>query len=147
MMKSAVVVCYSLWMMSSTVSGFAPKPSAVCHRQQFYNFPQEEKKTVALTAMVPSTDEEMVVEETKLSTASNTNNVTANDDELSETERLMKQVKEAGTAGVISYAGWELMFWTVSVPVCVLGYREATGYVFLLHDFRNHHSILLPIDF
>merc|ERR1712071_218252 len=48
--------------------------------------------------------------------------------ELTETEKLLKQVKEAGTAGVISYALWELGFWTLSVPVCVFGYREVTGH-------------------
>eukprot|EP00567_Pseudictyota_dubia_P013129 CAMPEP_0197436154 /NCGR_PEP_ID=MMETSP1175-20131217/3621_1 /TAXON_ID=1003142 /ORGANISM="Triceratium dubium, Strain CCMP147" /LENGTH=237 /DNA_ID=CAMNT_0042965373 /DNA_START=164 /DNA_END=877 /DNA_ORIENTATION=- len=48
--------------------------------------------------------------------------------ELSETEKLLKQVKEAGTAGVISYALWELAFWTISVPVCIVGYRELTGH-------------------
>ena len=45
-----------------------------------------------------------------------------------ETEKLLRQVKESGVAGVISYAAWELGFWTVSVPVCVFGYRELTGY-------------------
>jgi hypothetical protein len=49
------------------------------------------------------------------------------EEELSETQQLMKQVKEAGLAGVISYALWELGFWTVSVPVCIFGYREVTG--------------------
>ena len=50
-------------------------------------------------------------------------------EEETETEKLMRQVKESGVAGVISYAAWELGFWTVSVPVCVFGYREVTGYV------------------
>ena len=48
-------------------------------------------------------------------------------EELSETQQLMQQVKDAGLAGVISYAAWELGFWTLSVPVCVFGYREVTG--------------------
>ena len=51
------------------------------------------------------------------------------EEEETETENLMRQVKESGVAGVISYAAWELGFWTVSVPVCVFGYREVTGYV------------------
>jgi hypothetical protein len=51
------------------------------------------------------------------------------EEEENETEKLMRQVKESGVAGVISYAAWELGFWTVSVPVCVFGYRELTGYV------------------
>ena len=50
------------------------------------------------------------------------------EEELSETQKLLKQVKEAGTAGVISYALWELGFWTFSVPVCIFGYREVTGH-------------------
>ncbi len=49
------------------------------------------------------------------------------EEEQTETQKLMKQVKEAGLAGVISYALWELGFWTVSVPVCIFGYREVTG--------------------
>merc|ERR1712037_1097385 len=40
----------------------------------------------------------------------------------------MAQVKEAGLAGVISYALWELGFWTLSVPVCVFGYYSVTGH-------------------
>lgn len=52
---------------------------------------------------------------------------TVPDDDL-EKDDLMKQIKESGVAGVISYASWELAFWTVSVPVCVLGYKEVTGH-------------------
>ena len=37
------------------------------------------------------------------------------EEEMTETQKLMKQVKEAGTAGVISYALWELGFWALSV--------------------------------
>merc|ERR1740139_1323570 len=51
------------------------------------------------------------------------------EEELSETKKLLKQVKEAGTAGVISYALWELGFWALSVPVCVFGYYEVTGHL------------------
>lgn len=46
----------------------------------------------------------------------------------SEGDNLVKQIKESGLAGVISYAAWELAFWTVSVPVCLLGYKEVTGH-------------------
>jgi hypothetical protein len=54
--------------------------------------------------------------------------------ELSETEKLMKKVKASGTAGIVSYALWELAFWALSVPVCVFGYREVTGH---WPDFSN----------
>lgn len=50
------------------------------------------------------------------------------EEEMTETQKLMKQVKEAGTAGVISYALWELAFWAVSVPVCAVGYYQVTGH-------------------
>lgn len=49
-------------------------------------------------------------------------------EEETETQRLMRQVKESGTAGIVSYALWELAFWFFSVPVCVFGYREVTGH-------------------
>jgi hypothetical protein len=50
------------------------------------------------------------------------------EEELSETKKLMKQVKDAGVAGVISYALWEFGFWALSVPVVFVGYREVTGH-------------------
>mmetsp|Transcript_28525 Transcript_28525/g.51544 ORF Transcript_28525/g.51544 Transcript_28525/m.51544 type:complete len:182 (-) Transcript_28525:296-841(-) len=50
------------------------------------------------------------------------------EEELSETKKLLQKVKQAGTAGVISYALWELAFWGVSVPVCIVGYQEVTGH-------------------
>ena len=49
-------------------------------------------------------------------------------EELSETQQLMVQVKEAGTAGIISYALWELGFWAISVPVVLFGYVSVTGH-------------------
>jgi len=50
------------------------------------------------------------------------------EEEKTETQKLMAQVKEAGLAGIISYALWEFGFWTVSVPVCIFGYYEVTGH-------------------
>lgn len=50
------------------------------------------------------------------------------EEEMSETQKLMKQVKEAGTAGVISYALWEMAFWFLSIPVCLVGYYQVTGH-------------------
>jgi hypothetical protein len=56
------------------------------------------------------------------------------EEEKSETAKLMQQVKDAGIAGVISYALWELGFWTISVPVCIAAYQQVTGY---WPDFTN----------
>lgn len=49
-------------------------------------------------------------------------------EEKSQTKMLMQQVKDAGMAGVISYALWELGFWTISIPVCVVAYYQVTGH-------------------
>lgn len=60
------------------------------------------------------------------------------EEELTETKKLLQKVKQAGTAGVISYALWELGFWGVSIPVCVVGYRELTGH---WPDFTNKDDL------
>jgi hypothetical protein len=60
------------------------------------------------------------------------------EEELSETKKLMQQVKDAGIAGVISYALWELGFWTVSVPVCIAAYQQVTGH---WPDFTNSEDL------
>merc|ERR1712185_716447 len=51
---------------------------------------------------------------------------------------LMQKVKDAGTAGIISYVFWEWAFWGVSVPVCIFGYREVTGH---WPDFSNQEDL------
>ena len=41
---------------------------------------------------------------------------------------MMQQIKDAGKAGVISYALWELGFWFISIPFCLFAYQQATGH-------------------
>ncbi|KAL7546603.1 hypothetical protein ACHAWF_009932, partial [Thalassiosira exigua] len=60
------------------------------------------------------------------------------EEELTETQTLLQKVKQAGTAGAISYALWELGFWGISIPVCVVGYRELTGH---WPDFTNKEDM------
>jgi hypothetical protein len=50
------------------------------------------------------------------------------EENTSDTKKLMQQVKDAGVAGVISYALWELGFWALSVPVCIVAYQQVTGH-------------------
>lgn len=45
-----------------------------------------------------------------------------------EVKELLQRVKDAGTSGAISYALWELGFWTISVPVCIFAYRQVFGH-------------------
>jgi hypothetical protein len=59
-------------------------------------------------------------------------------EETSETKQLMQKVKDAGIAGVISYALWEFGFWTISVPVCIAAYRQVTGH---WPDFTNAEDL------
>jgi len=42
-------------------------------------------------------------------------------------ENMMTKVKAAGVAGLVSYALWEFVFWTVSVPVAIYSYHATTG--------------------
>jgi hypothetical protein len=44
------------------------------------------------------------------------------------TKQMLQQVKDAGIAGVISYAAWEIGFWALSVPVVLVGYYQFTGH-------------------
>lgn len=60
------------------------------------------------------------------------------EEKMSETKKLMQQVKDAGIAGVISYALWELGFWAVSVPVCIAAYSQVTGH---WPDFSNQEDL------
>jgi len=75
-----------------------------------------------------ATEEEQKARDVEIAKKEDDDEVCVLPEELSETQQLMKQVKDAGLAGVISYAAWELGFWTLSVPVCVFGYREVTGH-------------------
>jgi len=60
------------------------------------------------------------------------------EEELSESKKLLQQVKDAGVAGIISYIFWEWAFWGVSVPVCIFGYYEVTGH---WPDFSNQEDV------
>ena len=55
-----------------------------------------------------------------------------------EVKNLLQQVKDAGVAGAIAYAGWELIFWAVSVPVCLGAYFAATGH---FPDFNDQEDL------
>ena len=46
----------------------------------------------------------------------------------SEAKQLLQRIKDAGVAGAVSYAGWELAFWAASVPVCLVTYYQLTGH-------------------
>jgi len=59
---------------------------------------------------------------------------TTTEEPQSETQKLLAQIKDAGIAGVISYAAWEVLFWAVSLPLVVGAYIAATGHTPNLND-------------
>lgn len=89
------------------------------------------------TSVLIKEGEEAKKEETA-TTVATTEGEAKDEKELSETEKLLKKVKEAGTAGVISYALWELAFWALSVPVCIFGYYELVGH---MPDFSDKEDL------
>jgi len=94
----------------------------------------EREETAAVTALPDQKEEGDDVLDSAKALASVDEECAVEEKELSETQKLLQQVKDAGTAGIISYALWELGFWFVSVPVVVLGYKAATGH---FPDFSN----------
>eukprot|EP00980_Cylindrotheca_fusiformis_P012148 scaffold2936_cov113-Cylindrotheca_fusiformis.AAC.8 len=50
------------------------------------------------------------------------------DDDTTEVQMLLQQVRDAGISGAISYALWELGFWAVSVPLCIVAYQQVFGH-------------------
>lgn len=62
----------------------------------------------------------------------------AKQEEVSESKKLLQKVKDAGLAGVISYTAWELVFWGISLPVCIFGFQAATGH---WPDFSNQDDM------
>ena len=137
-MKTSSTVCLLSLMVASTTTAFAPikpvrpqHPTALSVRLPFLN--RGTKETADSTANLPEITETSDQEESQQIQAQQTEidaSFAKKDEteEQSETQKLMQQVKDAGLAGVISYAGWELAFWFVSIPVVLLGYQQVTGH-------------------
>merc|ERR1740138_1484847 len=55
-----------------------------------------------------------------------------------EGEDLMQKVKDAGSAGIISYIFWEWAFWGVSVPIAISAFYGLQGH---FPDFSNSEDL------
>ena len=91
------------------------------------------EKTKETTASIESEGEEKSSNDEVEDEPPNTNLTAVVEDEsaagdLSESDKLLKQIKDSGVAGIIAYAAWELAFWAISVPVCLFGYYEVAGH-------------------
>lgn len=60
------------------------------------------------------------------------------EEEQEDSKSMMQKVKDAGSAGIISYIFWEWVFWGVSVPVSLFGFQAATGH---WPDFSNQEDM------
>jgi hypothetical protein len=60
------------------------------------------------------------------------------EEEQEDSKSMMQKVKDAGSAGIISYIFWEWVFWGVSVPVSLFGFQAATGH---WPDFSNQDDM------
>ena len=135
---------------SSVVDAFSINSGIAVQRQQRLDSSSPPSSSVLFMNPPPAVDEEvktekMIVNGDNAGQLSSSDSAAAaaaatddGEEELSETKKLLKQVKEAGTAGVISYALWELGFWFISVPVCAVGFREVTGH---WPDFTNKEDL------
>ena len=136
---------------SSVVDAFSINSGIVVQRLQRLDLSSTSTSTSALFMNPPPAVDEEVKTEKMIVNGDNAGQLSSSDsaaaaaaatddgeEELSETKKLLKQVKEAGTAGVISYALWELGFWFISVPVCAVGFREVTGH---WPDFTNKEDL------
>eukprot|EP00529_Nitzschia_sp_RCC80_P032799 CAMPEP_0113458138 /NCGR_PEP_ID=MMETSP0014_2-20120614/9766_1 /TAXON_ID=2857 /ORGANISM="Nitzschia sp." /LENGTH=228 /DNA_ID=CAMNT_0000349649 /DNA_START=140 /DNA_END=826 /DNA_ORIENTATION=+ /assembly_acc=CAM_ASM_000159 len=155
---AAVAAVALLSSPSSVADAFSINSGIVVQRLQRLDLPSSSSSSSSSVALFmnppPAVDEEIKTEKMTIngdnagqlssSTTSSDSAAAAaastddGEEELSETKKLLKQVKEAGTAGVISYALWELAFWFISVPVCAVGFREVTGH---WPDFTNKEDL------
>merc|ERR1712032_326980 len=131
---SFIPIVLSLWCMFHSSHGFIARSGHRCQScRNHRRLQQRRSSNRVLFVQEQSTmmEKEVVPKSNKAVPSSETDTTTVSDEEekpMSETQQLMAQVKEAGLAGVISYALWELGFWTLSVPVCVFGYYSVTGH-------------------
>lgn len=120
------------------------QPTTYCTNPFTSRSMTEKKDSIATIEIpkpqIPITQENNALEVTAIEQTINNDSTIEikKNEEISETKRLLQQVKDAGTAGVISYALWELGFWAVSAPVVLFGYYEFTGH---LPDLSNNDDI------
>ena len=119
-LAATIATCSALQLVSlGPMSVRVPTPSARAHPAMLFERKEKQKPAKAAAADV----EQMV------------DDLEKKDDK---TKTMLQQVKDAGVAGAISYAAWELAFWGISVPVCIFTYVEVTGH---LPDFSNQDDL------
>merc|ERR1712216_901504 len=113
-MKCAVILTVSLVVLCGGVEAFVPpvsllrpQGSALALKSLRGQLPPALRSGRSLTLHMQTKDETSEEEPPK--------------------ENMMTKVKAAGVAGLVSYALWEFVFWTVSVPLAIYSYHATTG--------------------
>lgn len=104
----------------------APVPPASPSALNLFGFGEKKAEKEAEAVPAPKAVAAAAVEECDLP------------EELTESQELMNQIKEAGTAGIISYILWEWAFWIAAVPVVLVPYHQVTGH---WPDFGNKEDM------
>jgi len=124
-MKCAVILTVSLVVLCGGVEAFVPpvsllrpQGSALALKSLRGQLPPALRSGRSLTLQMQTKDETSEVAEESAKSKT---------EEEPPKENMMTKVKAAGVAGLVSYALWEFVFWTVSVPLSIYTYHATTG--------------------
>ena len=133
MKPTAAATALGLFIASSSLlasDAFAPKPLhlSAARRPVVVGAGPNHKTQLFAADINEKTDAVTNDEPTTTTTNANEYAIQEQRGEKADADSLMQKIKDAGTAGVISYMLWELGFWGLSVPVVVGGYHQVTGH-------------------
>ncbi|CAJ1968335.1 unnamed protein product [Cylindrotheca closterium] len=118
-------------MNVATISGtqYALLNRATVEMAQHYNYLLENTDSTASDMPSPPIPTaSSLMPESTTADRSATTDTTETPESQDKAKQLLQKVKDAGVSGAISYALWELAFWTLSVPVCLVAYQSLTGH-------------------
>lgn len=100
------------WLILSCVaalsSGFTLQIPARHHGTKLLRMAERSQTLEKMEESIQSVNETTLADNVAMEDVANKSGETEVKEELSETQKLMQQVKDAGIAGVISYAAWEV---------------------------------------
>ena len=123
MKRTATLALIALLVSTSTAFVITPQQRAAAIRPVTHLYSETLKDQMDKASTTAPSDE--VVPFAEQQTKSIATAVEPKDDD---NKNLLQKVKDAGLAGVLSYAVWETAFWVLSVPVALVGYQQLTGH-------------------
>lgn len=64
------------------------------------------------------------IAEAQMRTRDSSSSIADDECEVPEEKNMLQQIKDLGPAGAVSYALWELGFWTLSIPIGEFGFYQ-----------------------